>query len=96
VVLDPYNPRSVAFQLAEIDAHLSELPVLSDDGILEPARRLSRSLTSDLSVEDAEGLDNTKLLAIEQRIMRLAEAVASRYFLQGADAARASRQPDLS
>jgi uncharacterized alpha-E superfamily protein len=95
-VLDPYNPRSVAFQVAEIDSHLSELPVLSDDGILESARRMSKSLSSDLSVEDAEGLDNAKLLVIEQRVTRLAEAVASRYFLQGANAARAAKQPDLA
>jgi uncharacterized circularly permuted ATP-grasp superfamily protein/uncharacterized alpha-E superfamily protein len=96
VVLDPYNPRSVVFQVGEIDAHLAELPVLSDDGILETARRLSKSLTSDLSVDDAEGLDKAKLLSIEQRIMRLADAVATRYFLQGPKAARADKQPDLA
>jgi uncharacterized alpha-E superfamily protein len=96
VMLDPYNPRSVAFQLAEIDAHLAELPVLEDDGILEPARRLSKSLTSDLSVEETEQLDNAKLLAIEQRVMRLADAIASRYFLQGSKAIRADNQPDLA
>ncbi len=96
VVLDPYNPRSVAFQVERIDAHLAELPVLRDDGILETARRMSRGLTSDLSVAEAEDLDNKKLLFIEQRIMRLAEAVASRYFLQGAHAARADQQPDLA
>ncbi len=96
VVLDPYNPRSVAFQVNVIDAHLAELPALSEDGILESARRMSKSLSSDLSVEDAEQLDNARLLVIEQRVMRLAEAVASRYFLQGASAARAAKQPDLA
>jgi hypothetical protein len=45
---------------------------------------------------EAEELDGGKLLAIEQRIMRLADAVAARYFLQGPSAARADKQPDLA
>ena len=96
VVLDPYNPRSVAFQVGQIDAHLADLPELRTDGILEVPRRMSTSLNSDLKVEAAETLDNGKLLAVEQRIMRLAEAVAARYFLQGPNAARADKQPDLA
>jgi uncharacterized alpha-E superfamily protein len=96
VVLDPYNPRSVVFQLDQIDAHLADLPELRSDGILEQPRRFSRSLTSELSVAEAEGLDKNKLLAIEQRIMQLADSVASRYFLQGPTAARADKQPDLA
>ena len=97
VVLDPYNPRSVAFQVAQIDAHLADLPLLRNDGILETPRRMSTSLNSDLSVMEAEELDGGKLLAIEQRIMRLADAVAARYFLQGPSTAiRADKQPDLA
>jgi uncharacterized circularly permuted ATP-grasp superfamily protein/uncharacterized alpha-E superfamily protein len=96
VVLDPYNPRSVAFQLAQIDAHLADLPMLGDDGILEAPRRMSMSLNSELAVIEAEELDSNRLLAIEQRIMRLAEAVSSRYFLQGPSATRADKQPDLA
>ncbi len=96
VLLDPYNPRSVAFQVAQTDAHLADLPLLRNDGILEAPRRLSMSLNSELAVIEAEELDGTRVLAIEQRIMRLAEAVASRYFLQGPSAARADKQPDLA
>ncbi|MFI5015725.1 MAG: circularly permuted type 2 ATP-grasp protein [Hyphomicrobiales bacterium] len=96
VVLDPYNPRSVAFQVGQIDAHLADLPELRTDGILEAPRRMSTSLHSDLTVEAAEALDNSKLLAIEQRLMRLADGVAARYFLQGPNAARADKQPDLA
>jgi uncharacterized circularly permuted ATP-grasp superfamily protein/uncharacterized alpha-E superfamily protein len=96
VVLDPYNPRSVAFQVAQIDAHLHDLPVLRGDGILETPRRMSTSLNSDLSVLQAEELDDMRVLAIEQRIMRLADAVAARYFLQGPSAARADKQPDFA
>jgi uncharacterized circularly permuted ATP-grasp superfamily protein/uncharacterized alpha-E superfamily protein len=96
VLLDPYNPRSVAFQVAQIDAHLADLPILRNDGILETPRRMSTSLNSELAVTEAEELDGARVLAIEQRIMRLAEAVASRYFLQGPSATRADKQPDLA
>ncbi|MBV8964311.1 MAG: circularly permuted type 2 ATP-grasp protein [Hyphomicrobiales bacterium] len=96
VVLDPYNPRSVAFQVAQIDAHLADLPILRDDGILETPRRMSTSLHSELAVTEAEELDKSRVLAIEQRIMRLADAVAARYFLQGPSATRRDKQPELA
>jgi len=96
VLLDPYNPRSVAFQLAQIDAHLADLPVLRNDGILETPRRMSMSLNSELAVIEAEELDGARVLAIEQRIMKLAQALASRYFLQGPSATRAEKQPDVA
>ncbi len=50
VLLDPYNPRSVAFQVAQTDAHLADLPLLRNDGILEAPQRLSMSLNSELAV----------------------------------------------
>ena len=62
VVLDPYNPRSVAFQVAQIDAHLADLPVLRNDGILETPRRMSTSLNSELAVIEAEELDGARVL----------------------------------
>ena len=96
LMLDPYNPRSVAFQVAQIDAHLADLPVLRSDGILEAARRISMGLNADLAVEEAARLDGNKVLAVEQRLMRLADAVAARYFLQGPNAARADKQPDFA
>ena len=70
--------------------------MLGDDGILEAPRRMSMSLNSELALIEAEELDSNRLLAIEQRIMRLAEAVSSRYFLQGPSATRADKQPDLA
>jgi hypothetical protein len=82
--------------VAQIDAHLADLPVLRGDGILETPRRLSTSLNAELAVTEAEELDAARVLAVEQRIMRLAVAVASRYFLQGPSAARADKQPDLA
>ena len=42
-LLDPFNPRSVAFQVNRIDEGLGTLPVLRRDGMLEEPRRLTAS-----------------------------------------------------
>lgn len=86
-VLDPFNPRSVAFQVAKIDEHLAALPTLRHDGLLEPPRRLVVKLRADIEVENAAQLDAQRIFVIEQRLMSLADAVAARYFLQGSAAA---------
>ncbi|MDB5649856.1 MAG: uncharacterized protein JWL62_1376, partial [Hyphomicrobiales bacterium] len=96
VLLDTFNPRSVAFQAELIDEHLATLPLLREDGILQTPRRLSVKLVSDLSVEDADQIDPAKILSIEQRLMSLAEAIAQRYFLQGPGSGRADRLMDLA
>ena len=90
-LLDPFNPRSVAFQVASIDDHIAALPVLRQDGMLEEPRRLSTQLRAELSTEDAENVDDQAILGLEQRLMALAEAIAARYFLQGAHHARAEK-----
>ncbi|GAC1561428.1 MAG: circularly permuted type 2 ATP-grasp protein [Beijerinckiaceae bacterium] len=95
-LLDAFNPRSAAFQIAEIDEHLAKLPVLDDNGILEPPRRLALKLAADIAVTDAMSLDAKQILAFEQTLMSLANAVAARYFLQGPNAPRATRQIGLA
>lgn len=85
-LLDPYNPRSLAFQTARIDQHLAALPHLASDGMPEAPRRLSMKLAADIAVEQAETLASTAVLAFEQRVAGLADAIAARYFLQGASA----------
>jgi uncharacterized alpha-E superfamily protein len=89
VVLDPFNPRSVAFQVARLDEHLAGLPLLRDDGMLEAPRRLVTKLRSDLSIEEADHLDTQAIFAFEQRLTSLAEQIAARYFLQGPGAVQA-------
>ena len=95
VLLDPHNPRSVGFQINTIDNHIAELPVLRRDGMVELPRRLSMSLRADLAVAEADALDGQEILAVEQRLMNLANAIADRYFLQGATSARAERATGL-
>ena len=86
IMLDPFNPRSLAFQIVALKDHLSALPTLVDDGMLEEPGRLLARLSTDIETEDAARLDTRKALAFEQRLLQLSDAVAVRYFLQGPNA----------
>jgi uncharacterized circularly permuted ATP-grasp superfamily protein/uncharacterized alpha-E superfamily protein len=86
VMLDPYNTRALAFQVEALKAHLAVLPALLDDGMLEEPQRILLSLAAKVETEEASHLDGPKMLAFEQTLMQLSNAVADRYFLQGAHA----------
>jgi len=95
-LLDPFNPRSVVFQVSRIDEGISTLPVLNRDGILEEPRRLATLLRAELTAERAETLDESSILSVEHRLLALANAIAARYFLQGAGQARAEKVTGLA
>ena len=95
-LLDPFNPRSVAFQVAAIDDHIAGLPVLRQDGVLEEPRRLSMQLLAELSTEDADAMDGRAILAVEQKLANLADAIGARYFLQSGKAKRAEKVMGLA
>ena len=86
IVLDPFNTRSLAFQVVTLKAHLAVLPSLQQDGMLEEPNLILLPLATDLDVADAGRLTAPKILAFEHALMRLSGAVADRYFLQGAQA----------
>lgn len=86
VMLDPFNTRSVAFQVAALRDHLAVLPTLQEDGILETPSKILLPLAAELETEDAAKLHADKVLAYEGALMRLSNAVADRFFLQGATA----------
>ncbi|HUI21890.1 MAG TPA: circularly permuted type 2 ATP-grasp protein [Methylocella sp.] len=96
VVLDPYNPRSVAFQVERLNEHLETLPLLSDDGMLETPRRLILQLAAEVATATAPSLANEKILGFEQSLLGLADAIAARYFLQGPHVARADKSSGLA
>jgi uncharacterized alpha-E superfamily protein len=96
VVLDPFNPRSVAFQVERLAEHLRELPVLNEDGMLETPRRLVQALAAEISTAMASELDSDRILAFEQNLLGLADAIAQRYFLQGPHIARADKSSGLA
>jgi uncharacterized alpha-E superfamily protein len=90
-LLDPFNPRSIAFQVNRIDEGISTLPILRRDGMLEEPRRLTTLLRAELTAERAELVDDARILAVEQELLTLANAIAARYFLQGAGQGRAEK-----
>eukprot|EP01035_Chromulina_nebulosa_P039223 gene39224-53026_t len=78
LALDPGNPRSVAFQVER-----------GDDGMDEPQQAQAAALTALLSATSAAALDETLLGEIERKLYALSDAIARRYFLQGAEPLRA-------
>jgi uncharacterized alpha-E superfamily protein len=96
VVLDPFNPRSVAFQVARVSEHLADLPTLNDDGMLEAPRRRVLKLAAEIATSVAASLENERILVFEQSLLSLASAVDERYFLQGPHLARADKTSGLA
>ena len=90
-LLDPFNPRSVAFQAKLIAEHIAALPLLRHDGLPEEPMRLATLLSAELAAEYADEIEDQGILAFEQKLAALAEAIAVRYFLQGASQARAEK-----
>ena len=90
VALDPGNPRSLAFQIERIAEHLADLPVLNDDGLPEEQQAEASALRALLAAASAAQLDAEQLNEAESQLSRLSNAIARRYFLQGAEPLRAS------
>ncbi len=88
IALDPGNPRGLAFQVETIVGHLAKLPVLNDAGIAEPQQRIAARLTAGIAMASAERIDRGWVLEINQQLQKLSDAIATRYFLQGAQPLR--------
>ena len=96
IVLDPYNPRSTAFQVAEINEHIAQLPSLNESGLIALPQRLAVGLRATLTTAEAEQLDTTKLFALEQDLLALADAIGAQYFPHGANATRPEKLSGLA
>ncbi|KQP07754.1 hypothetical protein ASF28_11570 [Methylobacterium sp. Leaf99] len=88
VLLDPFNPRSVAFQVEAIERHLASLPVLRVDGLPEPHQRLAAKLAAEFATGEASEFDGAALARLENEFEHLADAIATRYFPNGPHALR--------
>jgi uncharacterized alpha-E superfamily protein len=80
IVLDPNNPRSVAYQLARIELHLAALPKRSDDNRLSPPEQIATALATQIRTADAAALDEAAFVAAEASLMKLADVIAATYF----------------
>jgi len=78
-LLDPSNPRSVAFQFAQIEGHLAAMPHMRPDGRLSLPRQISMATTAKLNTADAARVDDRLILSIENALMHLSEAISSTF-----------------
>jgi uncharacterized circularly permuted ATP-grasp superfamily protein/uncharacterized alpha-E superfamily protein len=81
-LLDPSNPRSVGFQLDQIEAHLEALPHLRRDGRLSPPRQLAMAVGTALRTADAAADLTDLIIATEAALMKLSEVISEAYFRQ--------------
>ncbi len=95
-LLDPFNPRSVSFQIGQLCEHMATLPTLNDDGIPEEPKRFIDHLAGEIASTSAQEIEPTTVLAFEQTLMRFADSIAARYFLQRPEAMKAKGMSGLA
>ncbi|GGD70033.1 circularly permuted type 2 ATP-grasp protein [Croceicoccus mobilis] len=81
-LLDPSEPRGLAYQVQRILNHLSQLPVLREDGMSEEPHRIARLLDARIAGLDADELDGPTISSLRDDLGALNAAIARRYFLQ--------------
>ena len=79
VMLDPNNPRSIAFQLDRIETHLSALPGRNATGRLSPVQQIVASIATRLRTVDAAAIDEALIVETERSLMKLSDAVGAAY-----------------
>lgn len=82
VLLDATNPRSLAFQVAQLDEHIVALPRLGEGQLPEAPERAVRGLAAPLESLTIGEIDDALLSEIEGRLLALSDAITARYFLQ--------------
>jgi len=96
VLLDPYNPRSVAFQVSALNEHIAMLPTLKENGLIERPQRLAVALQSALVTGEADDFHTKALFSLEQDLLTLADAIGSHYFPHGGNASRPEKLTGLA
>jgi len=95
VVLDPYNPRSVAFQMSALNDHIASLPTLKEGGLIERPQRLAVTLQATLTTAEAADLD-TKSLSRWSRICSTSPTPWIALFSAWANASRPEKLTGLA
>jgi uncharacterized alpha-E superfamily protein len=96
VVLDPYNPRSVAFQVSALNDHIANLPTLKEGGLIERPQRLAVAVQAVLTTAEATSLSTQVLFGLEQDLLQLADAIGQHYFPHGPNASRPEKLTGLA
>jgi uncharacterized alpha-E superfamily protein len=80
VLLDPANPRSLAFQIGEIEEHLAMLPGGTGGGPLTPPQRIAARLATDLRTADPATVTVDDVRAGERALLSMSDEIATRFF----------------
>lgn len=96
VLLDPDNPRSLAFQVEALVGHIAGLPPIDDDNLPEPVLLDARAILAPLQSQSVAGIDAGTLHGIEMKLLALSDRLSERYFLPGEKAEPRSQGPMLS
>ena len=75
LLLDPANPRSLAFQVARINDHLTSMPVNAAEGRLGPAAALAMAIQATMAASDAIDLPREIPARLADDLMRLSEII---------------------
>jgi uncharacterized alpha-E superfamily protein len=81
LVLDPLNPRSVLFQVAELREQIEKLPGGIEDGQLSATAKAVLELHTELRVAEPEDMTPERLAELGEEIARLAGLIADAYFV---------------
>lgn len=81
LVLDPLNPRSVLFQVAELREQIEKLPGGVEDGQLSVASKAVLELHTQLRVAEPEDMTPERLAELGAEIGRVAGLIADAYFV---------------
>jgi uncharacterized alpha-E superfamily protein len=81
LVLDPLNPRSVLFQIAELREQIERLPGGVEDGQLSETAKAALRLHTELRVRDPDEVTSEDLGRLSDEIGGLAGLIARTYFV---------------
>ncbi|MCC7251667.1 MAG: circularly permuted type 2 ATP-grasp protein [Hyphomicrobium sp.] len=80
VLLDESNPRSLAFQLAQLKVHTQALPVLPPERRRTPAVVVADRLHALVSGFDPAKIESEDILGIENALMHLSDEISFSFF----------------
>ena len=83
VLLDPDNPRSLAFQVGALVGHIAALPPLDDNSLPERTLLDARAILGPLQSRAVADVDAAMLQRIELQLLALSDTISDRYFLPG-------------
>ena len=83
MLLDPENPRSLAFQVQRMAAHLQVLPGRDPDEPPPMSERIVARMRADLIASSADSFEFEDFDALEEDLMLLSDEISAHYFTQG-------------